>query len=304
MKVAVVGAGAMGSLFGALLAEAGAAVWLVDVWEAHIEAINSQGLSIEREGQVRSVALNATTDPREIGNCDLVIVFVKSIHTGDASQTAATLAGKDGLVVTLQNGMGNADRIAQDIDPKKVIAGITSYGGTMLGPGKIRHAGVGPTTIGMWYEGDSAKAQYVAAFLSKAGIETNVVADVKSLVWGKLLVNVGINAITALTGIKNGQLLDRESTVGLLKTAVEEAIAVAEAQGIVVRKDAVSHVLEVAKATAGNRSSMGQDIDNQRQTEVEAINGVVVREAKRLGMQVPVNRTLTALVETLQAHYS
>jgi 2-dehydropantoate 2-reductase len=304
MKVAVVGAGAMGSLFGALLAEAGADVWLVDVWEAHMEAVNSQGLLIEREGQVRCVALNATTDPREVGNCDLVIVFVKSIHTGDASRTAAMLAGKDGLVVTLQNGMGNADRIAQDVDPKKVIAGTTSYGGTMLGTGKIRHAGVGPTTIGMWHEGDSDKVQYVAAFLSKAGIETNVVADVKSLIWGKLLINVGINAITALTGIKNGQLLDRESTVGLLKTAVEEAIAVAEAQGIVVRKDAVSHVLEVAKATAANRSSMGQDIDNQRLTEIEAINGVVVSEAKRLGIQAPVNRTLTVLVETLQAHYS
>ena len=304
MKVAVVGAGAMGSLFGALLAETGAAVWLVDVWEAHMEAVNSKGLSIEREGQVRRVALNATTDPREIGKCDLVIVFVKSIHTGDASRTAAMLAGKDGLVVTLQNGMGNADRIAQDVDPKKVIAGTTSYGGTMLGPGKIRHAGVGPTTIGMWHEGDSAKAQYVAAFLSKSGIETHVSADVKSLVWGKLLINVGINAITALTGIRNGQLLDCESTVGLVKTAVEEAITVAEAQGIAVRKDAVSHVLEVAKATAGNRSSMGQDIDNQRPTEIEAINGVVVREAERLGMQAPVNRTLTTLVETLQTHYS
>ena len=113
-----------------------------------------------------------------------------------------------------------------------------------------------------------------------------------------------INAITALTGIKNGQLLDCESTVGLVKTAVEEAITVAEAQGVVVRKDAVSHVLEVAKATAGNRSSMGQDIDNQRPTEIEAINGVVVREAERLGMQAPVNRTLTTLVETLQTHYS
>ena len=303
MKVAVVGAGAMGSLFGALLAEAGAAVWLVDVWEAHMEAVNSQGLSIEREGRVRYVALNATTDPREVGNCDLVIVFVKSIHTEDASRTAAMLAGKDGAVVTLQNGMGNADRIARDVDPRKVLAGTTSYGGTMLGPGKIRHAGVGPTTIGMWHEGDSAKAQYVAAFLSKAGIETNVVADVKSLIWGKLLINVGINAITALTGIKNGQLLDRLSTVELLKTAVEEAIAVAEAQGIVVRKDAVSHVLEVVKATAGNRSSMGQDIDNQRLTEIKAINGVVVSEAKRLGMQAPVNRTLTTLVETLQTHY-
>lgn len=304
MNVAVVGAGAMGSLFGALLAEAGADVWLVDIWKAHIEAVNTDGLEIEREGQIRTVALKATTDPVEINTCDLVIVFVKSIHTGDAARTAAMLAGEAGLVLTLQNGMGNADRIAQDVDPGKVIAGTTSYGATMLGPGKIRHAGIGPTTIGMWHKGDSAGAEYIAAFLSKAGIETEVVKDVKSIVWGKLLINVGINAITALTGIKNGQLLDLDATVALLKAAVEEAVAVAEARNIAVREDAVDHVLEVAKATSGNRSSMGQDVDNQRLTEIDAINGVVVREAERLGLQAPVNRTLTTLVETLQTHYS
>lgn len=304
MNVAVVGAGAMGSLFGALLAEAGAAVWLLDIWKTHMEAVTTGGLEIEREGQIRKVVLKATTDPAEIEPCDLVVVFVKSIHTGEAAKTAAMLAGKEGLVLTLQNGMGNADRIAEVVDPGKVIAGTTSHGATMLGPGKIRHAGIGPTTIGMWQKGDSSRADNIAAFLTKAGVETEVVTDVKSIVWGKLLINVGINAITALTGIKNGQLLDLESTTALVKMAVEEAVAVAEAQDIAVRKDAVAHVLEVAGATGANRSSMGQDVDNQRMTEIDAINGVVVREAERLGLQAPVNRTLTALVETLQYHYS
>lgn len=303
MKVAVVGAGAMGSLFGALLAEAGADVWLIDIWEAHVKAVNSGGLEIEREGQVRTVRLNATTDPAEVEPRDLVIVFVKSTHTGDAARTAGRLAGKHGLVLTLQNGMGNADRIAQAVDSENIIAGTTSYGATMLGPGKIRHAGIGLTTIGMWHKGNSGRAHHVAAFFSKAGIETEVVEDVRRIVWGKLLINVGINAITALTGIKNGQLLDLASTVALSRAAVEEAIRVAEAQNIVVRQDAVEHVLAVAKATGGNRSSMGQDVDNRRLTEIAAINGVVVCEAERLGLQAPVNRTLTALVETLQAHY-
>ncbi len=303
MKVAVVGAGAMGSLFGGLLAEAGAEVWLIDIWAAHVDAVNKQGLEIEREGRTRTVRLQATMDPKSISNCDLVIVFVKSTHTGDAALTAKRIAGPQGLVLTLQNGMGNADRIAQDVDPLNVIAGTTSYGATMLGPGKIRHAGVGLTTIGMWHNGEGAMAEKVAAFFSKAGIETEVAPDVRSIVWGKLLINVGINAITALTGIKNGELLDLEATIALSRAAVEEAVRVAEAQNIGVRKDVVDHVLEVARATGKNRSSMGQDVDNRRLTEIKAINGVVVKEAKRLGIPAPVNHTLTALVETLQAHY-
>ena len=303
MKVAVIGAGAMGSLFGGLLAEAGAEVWLIDIWEAHVDAVNKEGLIIEREGQTRIVRLQATTDPETVKKSELVIVFVKSTHTGDAALVAKRIAGRKGLVLTLQNGMGNADRIAREVDPLNVIAGTTSYGATMLGPGKIRHAGVGPTTIGMWHDKEAGKAEKVAAFFSKAGIETDVADDVRRIVWGKLLINVGINAITALTGIKNGQLLDLEATRELSRAAVEEAAAVAAAQNIDVREDVAAHVLEVARATGGNRSSMGQDVDNRRLTEIAAINGVVVKEAERLGMPAPINRTLTALVQTLQAHY-
>ena len=304
MKVAVIGAGAMGSLFGGLLAEAGADVCLVDIWEDHVGAVNKRGLEIEREGKTRFVRLDAATDPGTVGECDLVIVFVKSTHTVEAALSAKLIAGPEGLVLTLQNGLDNADCIAQEVDPVKVIAGTTSHGATMLGPGIIRHAGVGLTTIGMWQGGNIEKAEKVAALFSGAGIETEVAADVRSIVWGKLLINVGINAITALTGIKNGEILDLEATVDLSRAAVEEAAAVARLQGIHVRGDIVEHVLEVARATGGNRSSMGQDVDNRRLTEIGAINGVVVREAGRLGLPAPVNRTLTALVETLQAHYA
>ena len=123
------------------------------------------------------------------------------------------------------------------------------------------------------------------------------------MLWGKLLVNVGINAITALTDIKNGQILDLEPTRELSRAAIEEAAAVAGAQGIKTRKDSVGHVFQVAAATASNRSSMGQDVDHCRPTEIDAINGFVVREALRIGLAAPVNRTLTALVKTVEAHY-
>jgi 2-dehydropantoate 2-reductase len=146
-------------------------------------------------------------------------------------------------------------------------------------------------------------ARHTAALFSQAGIETTAVEDVKAVIWNKLLVNVGINAITALTGIKNGQLLDLESTRELSYLAVEEAAAVARAQGIEIGEDPISHVFQVAVATASNRSSMGQDVDHRRPTEIGSINGFVVREARRMGLAAPVNQTLTALVETLEAHY-
>jgi 2-dehydropantoate 2-reductase len=213
MKIAIVGAGAMGSLFGALLhAAAGAEVWLLDVWEAHMAAIESNGLNVEREGITSTVRLRATTQAADIGRADLVIVFVKSTQTATAAKTAAALVNDQGYVLTLQNGLGNADIIARHIAPGRVIAGTTSHGATLLGPGRIRHAGVGPTVIGMWQGQDMTAASKLAAVFTKAGIETQAVKAVRSVVWAKLLVNAGINAITALTQIKNGQLLDLDVT--------------------------------------------------------------------------------------------
>ena len=305
MKIAVVGAGAMGSLFGAMLAEAGNEVWLYDVWVEHVKTINKDGLRIEREGQTRTLSIEATTDPEQIGQAELVIIFVKSTHTASAAETARKLAGSDGAVMTLQNGMGNADILSEFIDPERVLAGTTSHGATLLGPGSIRHAGIGTTTIGAWAETEQARerARKLSDFFTKIGIETEAVDDVRSLLWNKLLINIGINAITALTTIKNGQILDLEITRQLSRNAVEEAMKIAGQMNIKVREDAVDHVYAVAEATALNRSSMGQDVDNKRQTEIGTINGFIVRQAKRLGMQAPVNETLTALVETLQFHY-
>ncbi len=305
MKIAVVGAGAMGSLFGAMLAEAGNEVWLYDVWVEHVQTINKDGLSIEREGTARTLSIEATTDPGQIGQAELVIIFVKSTHTASAAETARKLAGSEGAVMTLQNGMGNADILSEFVDPERVLAGTTSHGATMLGPGRIRHAGVGATTIGAWAETEQGRerARQLSDFFTKIGIESEAVDDVRSVLWNKLLINIGINAITALTAIKNGQLLDLEITRELSRRAVEEAMKIAGELKIVVREDAVENVFKVAGATAVNRSSMGQDVDNKRPTEIGTINGFIVREAKRLGLQAPVNETLTALVETLQYHY-
>jgi 2-dehydropantoate 2-reductase len=175
----------------------------------------------------------------------------------------------------------------------------------MLGAGCIRHAGIGATTIGSWAATGAGRerAGQIADFFNQAGIETEAVDEVRSVIWDKLLINIGINAITALSGIKNGQILDLEITRELSRAAVEEAMAVARAKAINIKPNAVDIVFKVAQATAVNRSSMGQDVDNKRQTEIPAINGFIVREAKKLGIAAPVNFALTALVETVQSHY-
>ena len=305
MKIAVVGAGAMGSLFGGLLAEAGHEVWLFDIWQDHIQVVTQNGLVIEDEAKARQIRLNAVDAPEKIGNSELVLVFVKSTQTASAAETASKLLGNSGLVLTLQNGMGNAEIISEYIRPDRIIVGTTAHGATMLRAGKIRHAGKGPTIMGMWAgdEKDYKIARQTAAIFKQAGIKTTAVEDVRTVIWDKLLVNVGINAITALSGITNGQILDLESTRELSHLAVQEAVAVAQAQGVEIREDPMAHVFQVAVATAPNRSSMGQDVDHQRPTEIGSINGFVVREAHRLGLSVPVNQALTTLVETMEAHY-
>ncbi|BBO77012.1 2-dehydropantoate 2-reductase [Desulfosarcina widdelii] len=303
MKIAVIGAGAMGSLFGALLAEAGQEVTLLDIRQDHVDAVNAEGLVVEKEGTRRQIRIRATQDANSVGPTDLCIVFVKSTQTAEAARTVARLAGPSAPVLTLQNGMGNAEALAEALDPIRIIAGTTSHGATFLGPGAIRHAGSGDTVIGPWYEEGTAGAEAVAEAFDKAGIATRVVAEVRSVMWAKLFINVGINAITALTGIKNGQLLDLEQTRRLSRDAVEEAMAVAEARGIAIEGDPVEKVFQVAQATGTNRSSMGQDVDSRRMTEIGAINGFIVREAQKVRVPAPVNQTLSALVETLQAHY-
>ncbi len=304
MKITIIGSGAMGSLFGALLTESGENVLLLDIWQEHIDAINNKGLGVEVEGATRFVKIRAEYNIDPTNKSDLIIIFVKSTQTSKAAEIAKKLMGDNTLVLTLQNGMGNADTIAEIIDPDKVVAGTTAHGATMIGPGLVRHAGKGPTIIGMWSGKSNTALENIVNMFNKAGIATEAVNDIKPIVWKKLIINVGINAITALTGIKNGEILDLEETRNLVIQAVNEAVSIAELQGINLPKNMPEQVFKVAEATKANRSSMGQDIDNKRQTEIDAINGAIVKLAEASGnIEVPVNKTLTALIKTYQAHY-
>jgi 2-dehydropantoate 2-reductase len=303
MKITIIGSGAMGCLFGGLLAEAGEEVRLLDVGPEHVRVLNEHGLTIFRDGSKRVIRVQAFLDPTEIRETDLALIFVKHAQTREAAEIARQLLGEDGFFLTLQNGMGNAEIIADIAGPGRVICGTTAQGAMRLGPGRIQHSGVGRTMIGMWEQERQPVVDEVAEIFSGADIATSTVDDIRPVIWSKLFANVGINAVTALTTIRNGQLLDLDDTRELVETAVTEAMQVARALQVEVAGDVLENVFAIARATATNRSSMGQDVDAHRPTEIDAINGYIVRRAGELGLKVPVNQTLTRLIKTMQQHY-
>ena len=299
MRIAIVGAGAMGCLFGGTLACV-TDVWLIDPWREHVDAIRGEGLHIVSASGDAVVKLPATTNPADVGLVDVVIVFVKSHQTPWAAEVAKSILTPTGLALTLQNGLGNGETLAKVLGPERVWQGVTSHGATMLGPGRIRHAGAGPTFLEL--RPDIAEvAEEFAALLQRAEFEANLSEDLHSLIWGKLVINVGINALVAILRVPNGVLGANEAGSSVMAMAVAEAVAVASAQGIKLPyADPVAHVRKVAFDTGANRASMLQDVLRGSLTEVEVINGAIVREAARVGLTAPVNATLTALVKAIE----
>ncbi len=302
MKIAIIGAGAMGSLFGARLASL-AEVWLVDAWAEHIEAIRRDGLRlINLDGSIWQVSVKATTDPAAVDDpVDLAIIFVKSYQTAQAAAWAAPMLGADGLALTMQNGLGNLEVMAEVLGAERCVQGVTSHGATLLGPGQVRHAGAAATYLATRPSID-ARVRRIAELFTRAGFETHLSDNLDSLLWGKLVINVGINALTAILRVRNGVLAEVAPARALMDAAVDEAVAVAQALGVTLPyADARARTREVALATAANRSSMLADVLRGFPTEIGVINGAIVREGARLGIPTPVNQTLVWLVQALEA---
>jgi 2-dehydropantoate 2-reductase len=304
MKIVIMGAGAMGCLFGGLLTLSEEEVWLVDIRKEQIDALTSVGLSLEAKEKSQIIRVKATSDITSIGRADWVIFFVKTYHTQKAASDSLVLEKEDTIFLTLQNGLGNEEAICKFVDPKKVMLGVTNHGATLLGPGHIRHAGWGKTYIGELDRKVTPRVAQIAQLFTKAGIESEVSSNIQGLVWNKLFINVGINAVAALTGLKNGRLLDHPETLRMMEELVSEAVAVARKKGIQIEGNPLETVKAVAEATRENRCSMGQDFDNRRKTEIDAINGAVVREAERLGIAVPYNQMITDLVKVIEKNFA
>jgi len=315
MKIVIVGPGAMGCLFAAFLAKSGEEVYLFDRRKERADAISKNGITVEGISDLKA-PIKATINSKDIKTCDLIIICVKSYDTEEATKEIKSLIGKNTLVLTLQNGVGNVEAISKIVGEEKTIGGVTSQGATLLGDGNIRHAGKGETVIGLVKgsgvrgpgsssQGPGSRLEDIVSVFEKAGFQTKIADNIQDLIWSKLIINVGINALTAITRLNNGRLIEFEGTDAILEEAVKEAVKVAEAKGIkLIFENPVEKTKAVCKATAGNVASMLQDALKQRKTEIDYINGAIVKEAQQLHIEVPVNRVLTNLVKTLESSYN
>jgi 2-dehydropantoate 2-reductase len=305
MKIAVVGPGAMGCLIaGFLKLKTKEDIWLIDKYEERAGRIKNSSIRIEGMSGAHQVKIDAASSAKEIGLCNLVIVCVKSYSTEEACKDIKELVGEDTHVLTLQNGIGNVQILNDHFGEEKVIAGVTNHGATLLGVGHTRHAGKGDTIIGKSDGKLSGALKEVSAILSKAGFETKISKDIDSVIWSKLVINVGINALTAITRLNNGRLVEFEEPRTLLRSAVQEAVKIVKRKRIkLAYDDPIQKAESVCKATGGNVSSMLQDVLNKKRTEIDFINGAIVRQGKSLGIPTPVNEALTNLVKTIEITY-
>ncbi|MBI4505867.1 MAG: 2-dehydropantoate 2-reductase [Chloroflexi bacterium] len=301
VRVAIVGPGAMGCLFAALLAPH-ADVALLARRPAAAAALAAGFVVIEGDRTI-AARVPATADPAAIGHVDVALVMTKAYDTSAAAERAAPLLGPDGLMVTVQNGLGNAEAVAAVVGPERTVPGVTHQGAHVVAPGRIVHAGFGPTYLGVRPE-TRARLDALAAALDPAGLRPQLVEDVQPYVWAKLLVNAAINPLTAILGVSNGAVVDLPAAAELAARVAGEVAAVAAAQGITLPGDPVALVRAACAASAQNRSSMLHDVELRRPTEIDAIAGAVARAGRAAGVATPTVEVLWLAMRAREEAYA
>ncbi len=293
----IVGTGALACLFAARLAAAGVAVTLLGTWPEGLAALRAHGVRLVEAGRVqRAYPVRATSDPADCAGTRLALVLVKAWQTGRAAGQLAACLAPDGLALTLQNGLGNREKLAQALGASRVALGVTTAGATLAGPGCVTPGGEGPISLGA-----HPRLEPLMALLQRAGFTVEIVPSADDLLWSKLVINAAINPLTALLRVPNGDLLQRPAARELMAAAAREAAAVASALGRQLTfSDPVAAVEAVARRTAVNRSSMLQDVLRGAPTEIDAICGTIVAAGEQRGLATPVNHTLWLLVKALQ----
>lgn len=307
MKIAILGAGAMGSAIGALLHEAGNSVTLIDVSLPAIEAVNSHGLIIQdKAGNKRTVQVQITDQPDTIGVVDLLIVFVKCYQTADAVKSALPIIGPQTIVLSLQNGWGNGPRIAELVGRERVVLGVCYHSATVLAPGHVLHAGQGKTFMGELDGSDSARLQSLVKTFNEAGIVVEPSGQVLKEIWSKLALNVATLPTSSTVRITADRLLDAPEMQELMKDLLREVVAVANAQSIPLdfteRWEAITGLLR--KLAPGTKGSMYQDVENRRRTEIDVMCGAIGEAGARLNIPTPCNRAMIGLIKGLEATFT
>ncbi len=300
MRICIVGCGAVGSLFAAHLANAGEAeIWAYDVWKDHTDAIRRNGLKLSGAAEF-TAQVNATSDPRELPRCDYGIVATKAIHTRHAIEQTAHAFGDASAVCSVQNGVGNEEILAEHV--KYVIRGTTFPAGHPIAPGHIGYDIKGDTWIGPFEPTRTPmnKVEELAGLMSRAGMNTIALADARGAQWTKLIFNASTNPVGALTQLHHGAATRFPATGKLFEDLIAEGEAVAKAMSIELHGDPRHMVQKGANAPGKHRASMLQDVLAKRPTEVDFMNGAIVRWGDQLGVPTPLNRALWELVKGLE----
>jgi 2-dehydropantoate 2-reductase len=307
-KITVVGAGAMGGLFGGLLAEGGLDVTLVDAWPEHIAAIRQNGLRIVGIGGDRAIKVKATTDASEVRTADVVLFQCKAFANETAAKSVKHLFGGATVAITFQNGLGNEQTLGAILGAQNVLGGLTAQAGLAEGPGVVRNFGDLPTYIGEMAGGLSERAVAIAKAFTAHGLPVSASAEIKRDKWKKLLGNVALGAISAVTDMRSVEIMRVPELQEIVFRAVDEAAAVAAQEGValdvVEAREVLMKLVDTSGGGTGNsKSSMREDIIRRRRTEIDTIHGAVARLARQHKVATPTIDTMVAMVKGLQAQY-
>ena len=303
MKIAVVGVGAMGSVYAALLADAGNEVSAIDVSPSQISAIRERGLHVEGASGDRVVRLHATGDPAEVGPVDLVVIATKAMHARAAAESVRPLLGAETVVLPIQNGLGSSEAVAEVVGADRVVVGVAGgFGASVISPGHAHHHGLELVRLGELTGTSTPRLDRIAETWRAAGFTVATFDDIGRLVWEKLICNVAFSGPCAVLDATIGEVLANEHAWSIASACAVEAFEVAGAGGIALGfDDPVAYVTSFGKAIAGARPSLALDLRAGRPTEIDAINGAIPPRAAELGLAAPYNTTIVALVRALEA---
>ena len=301
-SVVIIGPGAMGLFHAARLTEAGLSVTLLHHDARRARLIASSGITVERAEGTANIPVPCRADPRKLDAPDLIVIFVKAYHTLLAAQSAALIPG-EAPVLTLQNGLGNWEALAERLPLARILAGTTSSGATLLAEGHVREAGVGVIRLGA-PNAPAATAERAAALLRCGGLSVEAVADIEPVLWHKAMINAAVNPLTALSGLPNGEMWADPGLRAQAIALAEEVLMVADECGIALRpllgdRSPADILADICRLTADNRTSMLQDITFGRSTEIDAINGEIARRARDCGFRAPLCEQIVKKVHAL-----
>jgi 2-dehydropantoate 2-reductase len=294
MKIAVMGAGAVGCYYGGMLARAGHHVTLVGRPQ-HVEAIERQGLRLETKAFDERIRVSASTEASAVQGAQLVLFCVKSTDTESGAAAIEPHLAPDALVLSLQNGVENADRL-RALLRQNVLAAVVYIGTEMAGPGHVRHHGRGELVIE-----PSRASGHLAQTLIAAGVPTDISENVRGELWAKLILNCAYNALSAIAQLPYGRLVEGEGITAVMRDIVDECLAVAKADNVTIPGDVDAAIRKIAETVPGQYSSTAQDLARSKRTEIDHLNGLILRRGEALGVATPTNRLLHAIVKLIES---